>query len=350
MRGFVPVGQLQARPPLAIGLSGMSNSGKTYSALLIAKAIAASRDGGPVCFIDTEAGRIADYESAHLYPELHPFTAMVLDPPFEGARVAQAIDIAVKNNAGCIILDSASDEWEGEGGVLQSQEAMLSTMAGQDVIKRDRMNMAAWAKAKKPHQVFHAKLIGLPVPLIMCFRARPKIKMMRDQNGRTQIVDAGVQPICDSRIIYDLKFHLLMDEERRDGSYRTLKGGYKHERHVFPGGMIDADTIQRLIAVLPKQRQQLAVQASLEWTLDQNSMRLECAGDAGTMAAKRTLFSKLLELLNPTNQEEEHRAKRIIAVNHALVDSLPEAGRTRIDELIQGIRHTPDEHWEQPYE
>ena len=102
--------------------------------------------------------------------------------------------------------------------------------------KRDRVSMAAWAKAKAPHQRWHAYLLGLDVPIIVCHRARNKIKMVRGQGGKTEIVDAGIQPICDSRLVYDMMFHLLMDEEKRDGSYIVLKGGYKHERGVFPGG------------------------------------------------------------------------------------------------------------------
>ena len=234
---FVPPEELEGTPPLIIGLSGMSDSGKTYSALLIAQAIV-RKSGGLVAVGDTE-GRTKKYKRADIYPELHPFKAVRWTPPFDGDQAIALCQAAIAAGAGCIILDSASDEWEGEGGVLQSQEAHLSRMAGDDYGKREKMNMYAWAKAKTPHQRWHAYLLGLSVPIILCHRARPKIKMVK-KGGKTEIVDAGIQPICDTRFVFDMMFHLLMRRRRRaTGQLQAvLKGGYKHERGVFPGGRI----------------------------------------------------------------------------------------------------------------
>ena len=215
---FVPVEELEGDPPLIIGLSGMSDSGKTYSALLIAQAIARQR-GGIVAAIDTE-GRMKKYRDSKVYAELHPFRAVRWTPPFDGDRAIAACQAATKAGAACIILDSASDEWEGEGGVLQSQEAHLARMAGEDYKKRERMNMPAWAAAKKPHQHWHTHLLRLSVPIILCHRARRKIKM-----AGGQVIDAGVQPICDDRLIYDMMFHLLMDEEKRERQLPGAQGG-----------------------------------------------------------------------------------------------------------------------------
>ena len=239
---FVPVAELEGEEPLIIGLSGMSDSGKTYSALLIAQAIARER-GGIVAGIDTE-GRMKKYRNAAVYEELHPFKALRWTPPFDGDRAIAACRAAIEAGAACIILDSASDEWEGEGGVLQTQEMHLNRMAGEDYKKRDRMNMPAWAAAKKPHQRWHTHLLGLAVPIILCHRARRKIRMTKGA-----VIDAGIQPICDDRLVYDMMFHLLMDEQKRDGSYAVLKGGYRHERGVFPGGRVDHEAIARLLTV-----------------------------------------------------------------------------------------------------
>ena len=127
---FVPPEELEGTPPLIIGLSGMSDSGKTYSALLIALAIS-RKNGGFVAAIDTE-GRMKKYSSASIYPELHPFKAVRWRPPYDGDHAIEACKAAIEAGAGCIILDSASDEWEGDGGVLQKQESELQRMAGDD--------------------------------------------------------------------------------------------------------------------------------------------------------------------------------------------------------------------------
>ena len=301
---FVPVEELDGDPPLIIGLSGMSDSGKTYSALLIAQAIARAR-GGIVAAIDTE-GRMKKYRDSSIYAELHPFKAMRWTPPFEGDRAIRACQAAIKAGAACIILDSASDEWEGEGGVLQSQEAHLAKLAGNDYKKRERMNMPAWAKAKSPHQRWHSFLLGLSVPIILCHRARPKIKMVKS-GGKTEIVDAGIQPICDTRLVYDMMFHLLMDESKRDGSYTVLKGGYKHERGVFPpGGKVDADAIGRLLAVTsdarPAGRWERGPDHAYYW---------QGEGDMDSPASRKALFVALKTDLNGPESD----ARSVAAAN-----------------------------------
>ena len=355
---FKPIEQMEGQPPLIIGLSGMSDSGKTYSALLMAKSLAAMT-GGKVCAIDSE-GRMAKYSDASVYPELHPFHAVRITAPFDGDRYIAACEAAIKAGAGCIIADSASDEWEGEGGVLQSQEEHLARMAGDDWGKRERMNMAAWAKAKTPHQRWHAYLLGLSVPIILCHRARPKIKMVRS-GGKTQIVDAGIQPICDSRLVYDMMFHLLMDEEKRDGSYTVLKGGYKHERHVFPDrGRIDAEAIKRLTAVntVDKSKQPESAKAEAtepKWRLaGDGSNRYECVqGDPESSDAKKALYEMLAHDFkqNRTEIMLKH-ALDVFEANMDLISTFPKKAQNNLTKTLEDARKeaeqqdSSDDDWE----
>ena len=325
---FVPVEELEGDPPLIIGLSGMSDSGKTYSALLIAQAIARQR-GGIVAGIDTE-GRMKKYRDAKVYAELHPFRAVRWTAPFDGDRAIAACQAAIKAGAACIILDSASDEWEGEGGVLQSQEERLAKMAGDDYKKRERMNMPAWAKAKAPHQRWHAFLLGLSVPIILCHRARPKIKMVKT-GGKTEIVDAGIQPICDTRLIYDMMFHLLMSETARDGSYAVLKGGYKHERGVFPGGKVDAAAIARLLAVTTDAA---PTPAAVQWKLSEENYGLyepHGDGDLDSADSQRALFG----MLRTDLEGPEPDARAIATANQEAIMALPAKGRDALLAIIE---------------
>ena len=333
---FIPAAEITGTAPFILALSGLSGSGKTYSALLLAHQVAA---GKVVCVIDTENGRIAGYKDQRAYPELHPFSAAILAPPFTGIRLMEMIDIAVQEGAGCIIVDSASDEWEGPGGVLQTHDEEIDRMAGDDYQKRLNMNMPAWAAAKRPHILFHTALLRISVPLIVCFRARPKIEI---KHGK--IIDKGIQPICDSRMVFDFKFHLLMDEEKRDGSYTILKSGYKHERHVFPpNGKVDAAAIDRLSKLLSPDAPSASPPAKTpkgpEWDLTNDGSHVyECViGNPDSVAAKRALFAKLKAnfTLRPMSEREVHITKSIAKANTALVDTLPEKGRDTIRDMIE---------------
>ena len=315
---FKPVEELEGDPPLIIGLSGMSDSGKTYSALLIAQAIARQRNG-IVCAIDTE-GRMKKYRDVKIYAELHPFRAVRWTPPFDGDRAIAACRAASKAGAACIIVDSASDEWEGDGGVLESHDEYLDREAGDNAEKRHKYNMSGWKIAKKPHRRWHNYMIGCSVPLILCHRARHKVKPV---GGK--VIDLGIMPICDDGFTYDMMFHLLMDEEKRDGSYKVLKGGYRHERGVFPvnGGKVDADAIARLLAVTTDAAP--VTTPSIQWSRPMGSDCYEFCGDGdiGSDASQRALFGALrTDLEGP-----EPEARAIAAANQEMLMALPDAGR-----------------------
>src|SRR3990167_2218472 len=99
---------------LLIGLAGSSGSGKTYTAMRLAKGMAGDT---PFCCIDTEAGR------ATHYAEQFRFDHADLRPPFEPRAYAEAIVAADLAQYPVIIVDSCSHEHAGEGGILDMQEA-----------------------------------------------------------------------------------------------------------------------------------------------------------------------------------------------------------------------------------
>ena len=330
---FVPVEELEGDPPLIIGLSGMSDSGKTYSALLIAQAIARQR-GGIVAGIDTE-GRMKKYRDATVYAELHPFRAVRWTAPFDGDRAIKACQAAIEAGAACIILDSASRRMGGRGrSAPVAGGATSPAWPARITTKREKMpTWSAWAKAKKPASALaRSSSSGSPCRSFFCHRARRKIKMT---GGK--VIDMGVQPICDDRLVYDMMFHLLMDEQARDGSYAVLKGGYKHERGVFPGGKVDAAAIARLLAVTTDAEPA----AGIQWTLAADgSHRYEPNGDVDINSAdsQRALFETLREALKGPADD----ARTIAAANQEAIMALPEKGRAVLLQIIERRKLTTE--------
>ena len=71
---FIPVTEINDPLTLSIGLSGGSGTGKTYSALLMARGIAevvTGRKGAPIGFVDTENRRALHYKQD--FPEMVHF-------------------------------------------------------------------------------------------------------------------------------------------------------------------------------------------------------------------------------------------------------------------------------------
>jgi RecA/RadA recombinase len=98
---------------LLFGIAGASGSGKTYSALTLARGIA--NGTGRIAVIDTEAGRALHYapppsakaDGVKTFDFLH----LDFQPPFTPERYIEAIRACEEAGATVIVIDSMSHEW-----------------------------------------------------------------------------------------------------------------------------------------------------------------------------------------------------------------------------------------------
>lgn len=90
---------------IKMALQGSAGSGKTYSALLLAKGLN-NDDFSKVVVIDTENG------SADLYAHLGNYNVLTLSPPFTPESYIQAIEVCEKAQMEVIIIDSISHAWD----------------------------------------------------------------------------------------------------------------------------------------------------------------------------------------------------------------------------------------------
>jgi len=191
---------------LLIGLAGSSGSGKTYTAMRLAKGMAGDT---PFCCIDTEAGR------ATHYAEQFRFDHADLRPPFEPRAYAEAIVAADLAQYPVIIVDSCSHEHAGEGGILDMQEAEFQRLGAREAVK-----MTSWIKPKGEHRKMVSRLLQVRAHLILCFRAEEKIEMVR-VDGKMEVrkkqtatgLDGWV-PICEKTLPYELTASFLLMASR----------------------------------------------------------------------------------------------------------------------------------------
>jgi hypothetical protein len=229
---------------LLIGMAGESGSGKTYSAMQIAKGIAA---GKPFAVIDTEAGR------AKHYADLFTFDHGDLKPPFSPTNYLEAIKAADAAGYPVIVVDSMSHEHAGEGGLLDWHESELNRMAGDDWRKRDACNMAAWIKPKAAHKTMVQRLLQIRAHLILCFRAEEKVEMVRGDDGKMKITKKqtstgldGWMPICEKNLPYELTASFLF-RSTAPGVPKPIKLQKQH-MPFFPLDKPIAEDSGRLIA------------------------------------------------------------------------------------------------------
>jgi hypothetical protein len=186
---------------IVIGLAGVSGSGKTVTALMLAYGLA-NYDPTKIGFIDTENRRgslNADIFQKVDPPSKAPFLIGDLFAPFSPQRYIEAIKIFEQEKIEVLIIDSASHAWEGPGGC-------------QDIAGEENKY---WNRAKKEHKRFVTAALQCDMHVIICFRAREKVEMERrevDGKMKTVYTDMGLQPITEKNVMFDMTASLMMHD------------------------------------------------------------------------------------------------------------------------------------------
>ncbi len=222
---FRPAVREQIR--LLISLAGGTGSGKTKSAMEIAKGLSGSNR---FAVIDTENGRASMYAPprgglAKDYPGTYDFDVVELVAPFTSERYEESIMAAEDAGYPVILVDSGSHEWEGDGGMLEQHGQIIDRMIERSRERGDNRKdwqleeahgQRAWGEAKGPHKKMKTKLLQLKAHVIFCFRAEDKIEMAKE-NGKTVIRPKqslvgyeGWIPICEKRFPYEMTVSFML--------------------------------------------------------------------------------------------------------------------------------------------
>lgn len=255
---------------LIIGIAGASGSGKTVSAMLLAVGLAGEE---PIAFIDTEGGRARHYfptpsdtrpQSELIKEFLFRVKYMDMRPPFSPRAIWEAINEAIdKVGAKVVVIDSASDEWEGVGGLHDMHTAEMARLAKKPYDSLQdwelhKFNFPAWAVPKAEHKAHLMKnLRQVRAHVIFCFRAREITKPVEieDDKGRkrTTVQNIGWQPICEQNMLYDLTISFMVTPDQKgvplmqNGQfYGKLNPPYS--QFFAPGRQVSVETGQRLRA------------------------------------------------------------------------------------------------------
>jgi len=231
---------------LLISLFGLSETGKTYSALKLAAGI--EPDPTKRGLLDTEGG-----ERGRAYVDVIPGGYMYgsLTPPFTPERYQEALMDFVNAGVTTLVVDSISHAWFAEGGVLDMVEQA-----------NDKNDLAKWAKPKRRLAKLTNRWLSCGLHLILCARAKqPMIEEVVD--GRKKYVPGPIVPVQEKSLRYDLT---IMAHMLGDGRFSIAKeeGGKCPGalRPIFASGeKMDEEMGRRLIqwiggqsAMTPEQR------------------------------------------------------------------------------------------------
>lgn len=186
--GFTKAVKTKAK--LRVALAGVSGAGKTYSALMMAKAL-----GGKVALIDSERS------SALLYADKFEFDHMDLsdhgiDRYKAAIREAAAYDV--------LIIDSLSHEWAGRGGALEEVDRK----------KGSGNSFAAWNGVSQKHAGLLDDILLHPGHVIVTMRKKSEF-VLETVNGKQVPRKIGMAVVQRDGI--EFEFTVLLSMER-DGA------------------------------------------------------------------------------------------------------------------------------------
>jgi hypothetical protein len=217
---FRPAKSFTDRRGLFVGLIGGTNSGKTWSAMRLARGIAGPE--GKIAVLDTEGGR-----TLHLAMDFD-FDAEVMDPPFRPERFADAAKAVEDAGYACLLIDSFSMEWRGMGGVLDWQTAEYTRLGS-----REEMKLMSWAAPKQAHKMMVASLLQRRMPVVFAMRAEEKV-----YKAAGKIVKRWA-PICEKEFPFELTVSFMLQADRKGvidlSDPRTFKME-GHHRAIFRDG------------------------------------------------------------------------------------------------------------------
>jgi hypothetical protein len=203
-----------------VALSGPSGSGKTWTALEHALVLA---DGQPVLVIDTERG------SASLYADEFEFDTIDWTPPFDPRELAAVLD-ENDQQYGCIVIDSLSHFWEGEGGTRDIVDAAAARAKGN--------SFAGWKEGTPAQNDMVAAILQARCHVLATMRSKTEYVLEQDSRGKQVPRKVGMAPIQRAGMEYeftitadlDHEHTLLVDKTRcRALAGRMYKQGHTHE-------------------------------------------------------------------------------------------------------------------------
>ena len=182
------------RVKLKAGISGPSGTGKTFSALRLARGLAS--DWSKVCVIDSEGS--ADKYAGH--PTLGDYSVNPLYEKVGADRFAPnawigAIKECVDAGMEVAIIDSGTHEWKWCLGYLQKIGGRFQE----------------WSKVSPEHENFIRAIQLCPIHLLICLRSKTEYIITNESGRKPTVEKVGLRPETREGFEYELDLMLSLD-------------------------------------------------------------------------------------------------------------------------------------------
>lgn len=185
---------------LRLALVGPAGSGKTLTALLIAKGL-----GGKVAVLDTEHGSAAKYAGDSDVPEFDHATLTNFAPQ----HFIDAINSAAAAGYNVVILDSLSHAWTGTGGALEQVDQATARSRSKNAFAE------GWREVTPLHNRMIDAIVQAPIHVIATMRVKTEWVIEEDERGKKVPRKIGLAPIQRSGLEFEFDVVADMDSENK---------------------------------------------------------------------------------------------------------------------------------------
>jgi energy-coupling factor transporter ATP-binding protein EcfA2 len=200
-----------------IALIGPAGSGKSYTSLLLARALAGPN--GRIAAIDTEHGSLSKYA------DIFDFDVMELDS-FSPRSFTEALHAAEAAGYDVFLCDSLSHFWVGRDGALEFVD-----MAA----KRNKDNMGGWKEFRPHERAMVDEMVSSSCHVICTMRTKTDYQEQTDANGKKKRVKIGLAPVQRDGLEYEFDLVGYMDEDNTFITDKTRCSAYSQKAYAKPG-------------------------------------------------------------------------------------------------------------------
>lgn len=170
---------VKSRAKMRLAVEGLAGSGKTMTALRIARGLVGP--AGRIVVIDTE------YGSASKYADIFAFDVCELDD-FDPRNYIMLLQEAAKERYDAAIIDSLSHAWMGKGGALEMvEQARARSKSGN--------SFTAWKDVTPIQQQLVDAIVRAPLHVVATMRTKTAYVIQEDERGRSAPIKVGTAAI-----------------------------------------------------------------------------------------------------------------------------------------------------------
>lgn len=183
---------------LRLAFIGPAGTGKTYSALAVARGLVGP--DGKIAVMDTEHGSASKYASEFEFDVVEPET-------FSPQVYIDTIRAAEEAGYDALIIDSLSHAWMGKDGALEMVDAAAARNRGN--------SFAGWRDVTPLHNRMIDAMLACRLHLIVTMRSKTEWVVEENEKGKKVPRKIGLQPVQRDGLEYEMDVVGDLDQENR---------------------------------------------------------------------------------------------------------------------------------------